>query len=233
MELSNEFTVDVPVGEAWDVLTDLERIAPCMPGAVLESVEDGEYRGAVKVKVGPVTAQYKGKASFVERDEDARRAVVRAEGREARGQGSASATITATLREVGTATQVSVVTELAITGRVAQFGRGVLAEVSNKLLQQFVEQLEATVLEGSADASTSVATHEASTAGNVAGNAAGNGSGPATGQPRGSPAESAPVNLFKLVGPVLVRRAMAALVGLLTLSVFTRRRRRRSASDQL
>lgn len=148
MELTNEFTVEVPVDEAWAVLTDLERIAPCMPGAALEEVEGDEYRGVVKVKVGPVTTQYRGKASFLERDADAHKAVLKAEGRETRGQGNATATITASLEAAGDGTRVSVVTDLSITGRVAQMGRGVLADVSNKLLGQFVTSLETTVLAG-------------------------------------------------------------------------------------
>lgn len=157
MELTNEFTVDVPVEEAWAVLTDLERIAPCMPGAALEEVEGDEYRGVVKVKVGPVTTQYRGKASFLERDADAHKAVLKAEGRETRGQGNASATITASLETAGTGTRVSVVTDLSITGRVAQMGRGVLADVSNKLLGQFVTSLESTVLAGSGPAADGAA----------------------------------------------------------------------------
>jgi hypothetical protein len=148
MELSNEFTVDVPVKEAWVLLTDVERIAPCMPGAQLTDVEGDEYRGVVKVKVGPITSQYKGKATFVERDEEKFRAVLRAEGRETKGQGNASATITATLVPEGDRTKVSVVTDLTITGRAAQFGRGVLADVSAKLLNQFVSCLETNVLSG-------------------------------------------------------------------------------------
>ena len=148
MELNNEFTVPVPVEEAWGVLTDLERVAPCMPGAALEEVEGDEYRGVVKVKVGPVTAQYRGKASFLERDTVSHRAVLKAEGRETRGQGNASATITANLEPSGEGTRVTVVTDLSITGRVAQMGRGVLADVSNKLLGQFVQSLESTVLAG-------------------------------------------------------------------------------------
>jgi uncharacterized protein len=143
MELTNEFTVDVPVDEAWTILTDVNRIAPCMPGAQLQEVEGDEYRGVVKVKVGPVTAEYRGKATFVEQDPVAHRAVLRAEGREARGQGNASATITATLEPLGDSTKVSVSTDLTITGRVAQFGRGVLADVSNKLLGQFVQSPDA------------------------------------------------------------------------------------------
>ncbi|MGH9039725.1 MAG: SRPBCC family protein [Acidimicrobiia bacterium] len=148
MELSNEFTVDVPIKEAWVLLTDVERIAPCMPGAQLTEVEGDEYRGVVKVKVGPITSQYKGKATFVERDEEAFRAVLKAEGRETKGQGNASATITAALVAEGDRTTVSVVTDLTITGRAAQFGRGVLADVSSKLLGQFVACLEKNVLSG-------------------------------------------------------------------------------------
>src|SRR5205807_1897469 len=146
MELTNEFTVGVPVERAWQVLTDVEGIAPCMPGAELQEVAGDEYRGIVKVKVGPITAQYKGAARFVELDERGRRAVLRAEGRDTRGQGNANATITATLVPDDDGTRVSVLTDLAVTGRVAQFGRGVLADVSAKLLGQFVNCLESTVL---------------------------------------------------------------------------------------
>jgi carbon monoxide dehydrogenase subunit G len=146
MELTNDFVVGVPVEQAWEVLTDVERIAPCMPGAQLQEIEGDEYRGIVKVKVGPITAQYAGKALFVERDEEQHRAVLRAEGRETRGQGNANATITATLEPDGDGTHVAVVTDLTVTGRVAQFGRGVLADVSAKLLGQFVDCLETSVL---------------------------------------------------------------------------------------
>src|SRR3954467_12589027 len=104
MKLENEFRVDVPVEEAWRVLLDVERIAPCMPGAQLQEVEGDEYRGIVKVKVGPITAQYKGAASFIERDEVNHKAVLRAEGRDTRGQGNANATITATLTPDGEGT---------------------------------------------------------------------------------------------------------------------------------
>ena len=142
MELTNEFTVPVPVTRAWEVLTDVELIAPCLPGAQLQEIEGDEYRGIVKVKVGPVTAQYKGAARFVERDEGGHKLVLRAEGRETRGQGNANATITAQLTPDGEGTAVSVVTDLTVTGRVAQFGRGVMADVSSKLLGQFVDCLE-------------------------------------------------------------------------------------------
>ncbi len=151
MELNNEFEVDRPVDETWDVLTDVERIAPCLPGAQLQEIEgegaDTEYRGIVKVKVGPITAQYKGKATFVEKDDAAHKAVIKAEGRDSRGQGNASAMITAQLSEITPSrTKVVVNTDLTVTGKVAQFGRGVMAEVSEKILTQFVQNLETRVL---------------------------------------------------------------------------------------
>jgi carbon monoxide dehydrogenase subunit G len=154
MELTNEFTVDAPIEHAWSVLTDLERIAPCMPGAQLTEVEGDEYRGNVKIKVGPITAQYKGVATFVSKDDAAHTAVLKAEGRDTRGQGNASAMITATLTPAGAGTKVVVGTDLTITGKVAQMGRGVLADVSGKLLDQFVQSLESDVLSGSAPAAT-------------------------------------------------------------------------------
>ena len=146
MELTNEFHVAVPLERAWAVLTDVELIAPCLPGAQLEEIEGNEYRGGVKIKVGPITAQYKGKATFLEKDDVNHKAVLRAEGRDTKGQGNASATITATLIASGTGTDVKVSTDLTITGKVAQFGRGVLADVSAKILGQFVTCLEHDVL---------------------------------------------------------------------------------------
>ena len=146
MELVHEFTVAVPVEQAWDVLTDVQRIAPCLPGAELTGVDGGTYQGQVKVKVGPITAQYKGTVSFAEKNEAARRVVLKASGRDTRGQGTASATVTATMvADVGSTT-VSIVTDLSVSGRVAQFGRGVMADVSARLLEQFVHNLEADVL---------------------------------------------------------------------------------------
>ena len=161
MELTNDFVVAVPVEHAWEVLTDVERIAPCLPGDELQEVEGDEYRGIVKVKVGPITASYRGTARFEEKDPVAHRGVLRAEGRETRGQGNASATITAVLSPSGDGTKVEVVTDLAITGKVAQFGRGVLADVSGKLLAQFVHNLETMVLAPDASPAESEAAQEA------------------------------------------------------------------------
>jgi carbon monoxide dehydrogenase subunit G len=147
MELTNDFTMGVDVPTAWAILTDVERIAPCMPGAQLQEIEGDEYRGVVRVKVGPITAQYKGKASFIERDQAAGRAVLRAEGRETRGQGNAAATITLQLTPAGDGTtKAGIVTDLTISGKVAQFGRGVMADVSAKLIDEFVSCLSSSVL---------------------------------------------------------------------------------------
>jgi carbon monoxide dehydrogenase subunit G len=152
MNLENEFRVDLPIEQTWAVLLDIERIAPCMPGAQLQEVEGDEYRGIVKVKVGPITAQYKGAARLAEIDEASHRAVIKADGRDTRGQGNASATVTAHLTPDGGGTQVKVSTDLSVTGKVAQFGRGVMADVSSKLLDQFVECLEREVLANPAPA---------------------------------------------------------------------------------
>ena len=146
MEINDSFRVDLPVEETWRVLMDIERIAPCLPGAQLQEIAGEEYRGVVKVKVGPITAQYKGAAQFESRDDVAHVAVIKGSGRDTRGQGNASATITMRLEPDGAGTAVSVSTDLAITGKVAQFGRGVMADVSAKLLAQFVANLERDVL---------------------------------------------------------------------------------------
>lgn len=147
MKIDNEFTVGAPVERAWAALTDLERLAPCLPGAQLTGVEPGPdgdvYNGKVKVKVGPVISQFAGTARFEERDEADRHAVVGAKGRDARGGGNASAVIDMRLRADGDErTAVSVHTDLSITGRLAQFGSGMIKEISEKLLQQFVRNLE-------------------------------------------------------------------------------------------
>ena len=150
MKIEDSFRVEVPVEEAWKVLLDLERIAPCLPGAQLTEVEGDEYRGTVKIKVGPITAQYKGVAKIEEADEANRKVVLQAEGRDTRGQGNASATVVATLVPDGDGTTVNIDTDLNITGKVAQFGRGVMADVSSKLLGQFADNLKQDVLSGDA-----------------------------------------------------------------------------------
>jgi carbon monoxide dehydrogenase subunit G len=142
LKIDNEFTVGVPIDRAWAVLTDLEGIAPCMPGAVLTGVKGDVYSGKVKIKVGPITSEYAGTARFTERDEANHRAVIDASGRDVRGAGNAAAAITAQLRAEGSSTVVSVDTDLKISGKIAQFGSGMIKEVSTKLLGQFVDCLE-------------------------------------------------------------------------------------------
>jgi carbon monoxide dehydrogenase subunit G len=150
VQLENSFTVPVPVDEAWRVLLDIERIAPCMPGAALDSVTGDDFTGRVKVKLGPINLTYQGKASFIEKDEAAHRAVIDAKGKDQRGNGTAAATITAKLQGEGQTTRVDVLTDLNITGRPAQFGRGVMTDVGNKLLGQFADKLAAQLGEGDA-----------------------------------------------------------------------------------
>jgi carbon monoxide dehydrogenase subunit G len=141
MKLEHEFRVPVPITQAWDVLLDVERIAPCMPGATVESFDGETVNGRVKVKVGPIQVTYSGTARFIEKNEPGRRVTLDASGKEARGSGTAKATIVAVLQEDGESTKVSVTTDLAITGKPAQFGRGVMVEVGNKLLGRFADCL--------------------------------------------------------------------------------------------
>ena len=202
MELTNEFSVPVPVEQAWAVLTDIERIAPCMPGTTLEEVDGDEYKGNVKVKVGPMTAQYRGAARFLERDDAAHRAVLRAEGREARGQGNAAATITATVAADGDGSVVKVVTDLTITGKVAQFGRGVLADVSARLMKEFADRLAQDL------SKVSVA---------------------AADPPDTPKAQPPPVDLVATAGAPLAKRAAPLVAAAFVLYWLTRRRRRRKS----
>ena len=228
MELINTFEVSVPIETAWKVLTDVERIAPCLPGAQLQEIEGDEYRGIVKVKVGPIQAQYKGKATFLERDDVNFKAVLDAAGRDTRGQGNASAIITAQLEAAGESTLVTVTTDLTVTGKVAQFGRGVLADVSAKILTQFVDNLEQTVLVD--DAITAPAA-EAPAAAPVASD-----------PPTASSSQEAPtirkidqpepeaINLLEQAGSPVLKRAVPILgvaIGALVVYGLIRRRRRK------
>jgi len=258
MELRNEFVVPVAIDEAWVLLTDVERIAPCMPGAELQEIEGDEYRGVVKVKVGPITAQYKGKATFVEKDDAAHQAVLRADGRDTRGQGNANATITARLEPEGSGTKVTVITDLAITGRAAQFGRGVMVDVSTKLLGQFVSCLEKNVL-GAAPAevgasregvaAASGAKRSTPPAGPQTREPGGASDAALAGQPSGhngsksepaaapagarqvtsAPAE--PVDLLGTAGSPVLKRLLPAVIGALVAFLIGRRLRRRRQAD--
>ncbi len=150
MKIENSFTVDAPIAAAWELLTDIPGIAPCLPGAKLTGTEDGVYSGGIKIKVGPVTSEYKGSATFVEKDDVAYRAVIDGKGRDTRGAGNAQALITAQMTAEGDKTRVDIDTDLKVSGKVAQFGRGVMQDVSTKLLGQFAECLEAKIGEPAA-----------------------------------------------------------------------------------
>ena len=213
MELVNNFSVKVPVDRAWALLTDVQKIAPCLPGATLEEVEGDEYRGSVKVKVGPITAAYKGKARFIEMDESSHSAVLKAEGRDTKGQGNASATVAVKLNAEGDSTNVNVTTDLAITGKVASFGRGVLADVSTKLLSQFVAALEDLIAgDGKEPEAPAAVTADGAPAGE---------SKPFV------PKEAEPVNLLGVAGSPIIKRAIPAIVGTIVFLVFAFLRRSR------
>jgi len=143
MKIANEFTVSAPIEDAWDVLTDLEQVIPLMPGAEMTGRDGDDVLGKVKVKVGPVTSEFSGRVHFVEQNRDEHRAVIDGKGKESRGTGNAAATVTAQLHDAGDRTRVTVDTDLKVVGKLAQFGSGMLQQVSEKLLGQFVESLEA------------------------------------------------------------------------------------------
>lgn len=141
MQMQHHFTVPVPIDVAWPALLDLERVAPCMPGATLTKADGKEFAGSVKVRLGPISLLYKGNGSFAEIDADSRRVVIDASGKDSRGNGTASATVTAVLTAQGESTSVAVDTDLKVTGKPAQLGRGMIAEVGGKIIDQFAQCL--------------------------------------------------------------------------------------------
>jgi hypothetical protein len=213
MELNHHFTVNVPVAEAWKILTNVELIAPCLPGAQLQEVEGDTYRGVVKVKVGPIQAQFKGQASFLERNDVDHKAVLKGEGRDTGGKGNASALITAQLTSISaTSTKVEVNTDLAITGKVAQFGRGAMADISDKLLAQFSENLNTLISEIPSDAAAEPAVAE------VAEVAAPSASAEPVVRKIDAP-EAAPINLLDAAGSTMLKRALPVVAGIAVLVV--------------
>ena len=254
MELDNSFTVPVPPDQAWDVLLDVQRIAPCMPGATVEEVGGDVVTGRIKVKVGPVSLTYRGTAKFTERDPDARMVVVEASGKETRGAGTASATVRASLapEPSGSGTQVTMHTTMNVTGRPAQFGRGVIVEVGGRLVDQFAQNLAHLIAGDSAagpdgGAGAGPAAGAAAVLPGASVDGAGGpgpttavpdaGASPAAGYETAVPAASpsAPLqeeslNLVKLVGPAIAKRAIPIIVTgvivLLSLRVMRQRRRR-------
>ena len=253
MELDNSFTVPVPPDQAWDVLLDVKRIAPCMPGATVDEVDGDVVNGRIKVKVGPVSLTYRGTAKFIERDPDAHHVVLEASGKETRGAGTASATVQASLTPdaSGNGTQVTMHTTMNVTGRPAQFGRGVMVEVGGKLVEQFAANL-AQLIAGDSPAGPGVDGGPAGPAGTVTeaagGSVDGVGAPAATTDARGgngassgaAAAAAAPIastttvtvadatapddslNLVTLVGPVLLKRLVPVVVGAASLALLSR-----------
>ena len=220
MELNHSFTVKQPIAETWQILTDLERIAPCLPGAQLEEVHGDVYKGGVKIKVGPITAQFKGEAQLAERNDADFKAVLKASGRDTGGKGNASATITAQLTPVdASSTTCNLITDLSITGKVAQFGRGALADVSEKLLAQFSDNLNELIkTQGAAPAAAPAPAAAAPSA---------------SGEPQirkieGPAAE--PLDLGNVAGGAVMKRVLPLLAGLAAVLLFVRRIFRRKKS---
>jgi carbon monoxide dehydrogenase subunit G len=217
MRIDNEFTVNVPLERAWEVLTDLAGIAPCMPGARLTGVDGDVYGGEVKVKVGPVVSQYAGTATFAAKDDAAHRAVIDAKGKDSRGSGNASALITAQLRADGDRTVVTVGTDLTISGKIAQLGGGMIKEVSTKLLGQFVQCLEqrlAADVPEPAAAAEAASRDESVTAAPAAAIAA-----PAAARAVAPAASAEPLDLMSLAGGSMARRLVPVVVGVAVVGV--------------
>lgn len=221
MKIANQFTVSAPIDQAWDVLCDLEQVIPLMPGAQLIGHEGEDYLGKVKVKVGPVTSEFSGKVRFVEQDRDRHRAVIDGKGKEARGTGNAAATVTAQLQEDGGRTNVVVDTDLKIVGKLAQFGSGMLQQVSEKLLGQFVESLEAKL---AAEKDGAPRVPESAVEEPIPARPA----SPAAGIQQPPAAEPEPIDLLQLAGGDQLKKfagpALAALVALVLIWVLQRRR---------
>ena len=196
MDLNHQFTVAVPVEDAWRILTDVERIAPCLPGAQLLEIEGETYRGVVKVKVGPIQAQFKGQAIFIERDDIAHKVVLKGEGRDTTGKGNAAAIITAEMTAVDASnTAVTVNTDLSVTGKVAQFGRGAMADISDKLLAAFVVNLNTLIAEQPATAAPAQTD-----------------SAPTEGVRTIESADVAPLDLLSAAGSPILKRAIPVVV---------------------
>ncbi|MBP0453078.1 SRPBCC family protein [Kitasatospora sp. RG8] len=227
MEFTNEFRVSLPIEAAWELFTDVERIAPCMPGAQLTEVDGDRFHGTVKVRVGAVTVQYRGTAAFDELDEANHTVRLTASGRDTHGQGNADAHITARLVPDGDGTRVTVETRLSITGKVAQFGKGVMTDISRKLLGQFTacleERLAAEYETGGEAAPATQPAAEAAAGPSAAEPAA----GPAApvGEPQAAPLEGEPLDLLAVArGPVAKRLLPIVLAGLVLLGVARRLR---------
>jgi carbon monoxide dehydrogenase subunit G len=240
-QLNNEFTVNRPIDEAWPIITNVEKIAPCLPGAELQEIaqdaDKGEvYRGVVKVKLGAISTQFKGDAHFVEKDDENYRAVLKGKGRDTGGRGNASADITAHAESLSpTSTKVVVTTDLHITGKVAQFGRGILGDVSTKLIDQFADNLNTMIDADGMDAPADDAPEEATTAADApapdsqAADADAPPDAPDATEPESKvrkingPAAD-PIDLMDVSGSSILKRAAPVVAALLIILFFLRRR---------
>jgi carbon monoxide dehydrogenase subunit G len=214
MRLDHSFTVPVPVERAWEVLLDLPRIAPCMPGATLTGVDGDTFTGTVKVKLGPIALTYQGKGRFVERDEAGRRVVIQASGKDTRSAGTAAATVTAVLAGEGDTTRVDVGTDLTVTGRPAQFGRGMIADVGAKLIGQFADCVARTLAAPSEPPSAppeppAEPAAEPAPAARSAPAADRRPAEPALAQPAPVSADAEPIDLLRLTGSTATGRRLA------------------------
>lgn len=226
MKIANEFTVSAPIDKAWSLLNDLEQVIPLMPGAQMTGREDDQVLGKVKIKVGPVNSEFNGKVRFVEQDDAGYRAVIDAKGKEARGTGNAAATVTAQLRDEGNVTRVVVDTDLKIVGKLAQFGSGMLQQVSEKLLGQFVESLEAKLAADNAPTPPPAPEQVAAPASLAAVPPAAGATTTPVAPPVSSP-EPEPIDLLELAGGTALTKylpAVAAAVALVLLGWLAGRR---------
>jgi carbon monoxide dehydrogenase subunit G len=207
MRLRNSFTVPVPVDEAWRVFLDIERVVPCLPGAVVEGFDGETINGALKVRVGPIIAAYRGTATFQQKDEPAHRIVLAAHGRNVHGPGTVSAIVTGTLVDRDGGTGVTLVTDLTITGRPAQCGRGVMTEVGDKLIGRFADCLSQRL------AGTQRAAGRPGEPSVLKGAVVGPGGGEAAVVVGTGALESEPIDLLRTAGgPVAIRVAAVLLV---------------------
>ncbi|MGH3916994.1 MAG: SRPBCC family protein [Pseudonocardiaceae bacterium] len=222
MKIEHTFTVPAPVDTVWRALLDPERVAPCFPGATVTSVNGAEFAGTVKVRLGPISLLYKGSGRFAETDEVAHRTVIEASGSASGGQGTAGATVTASLVENGEGTVVTVVTELAISGKPAQFGRGLIEDVGKKIINQFADCLADTLGPPNQPADSALPAPQA----------------PSVGQVPSIPAQSVParsvpqpatdeIDLLDASGPGVAKRVVPAIGGLVLLLLVLRWLRRR------
>jgi uncharacterized protein len=227
MKLENEFTVPAPVERAWEVLLDVERVAPCLPGAAIEGSEGDAHAGTMTIKIGPITARYRGTVKIEQADEADRRAVMRAQARDSRGQGTAAATITSTMEAVEGGTRVHVETDMRVTGPAAQFGRGVMQDVSAKLMGRFADCLAEEIAGGAPAPEAAVqATGPRSPAATPPPGPAGD-SAEAAARPAAAPRPSAGVlDLGEASREAVFKRVAPAVAGISLLLVLLWRRRR-------